>query len=66
MPAVYVIETIVGIGVLVLVHEFGHFLFAKLSNVKVERFSIGFGPEIAGVTRGDSAIACASSHSEAT
>jgi len=53
VPAVYVIETIVGIGVLVLVHEFGHFLFAKLSNVKVERFSIGFGPEIAGVTRGD-------------
>ena len=45
--------TVVGIGFLILAHEFGHFIVAKLSNVKVERFSIGFGPEIAGVTRGE-------------
>lgn len=31
---------------LVIVHELGHFLFAKLFNVKAEAFSIGFGPRI--------------------
>jgi len=45
--------TVIGIGFLILAHEFGHFIVAKLSNVKVERFSIGFGPEIAGFTRGE-------------
>jgi regulator of sigma E protease len=34
------------IGILVLVHEFGHFIFAKAFGVKVEVFSIGFGPPI--------------------
>jgi regulator of sigma E protease len=37
---------LVFIGVIVLVHEFGHFFFAKLFGVKVEVFSIGFGPPI--------------------
>jgi regulator of sigma E protease len=32
------------LGVLIFVHELGHFLFAKLMDVKVEKFSIGFGP----------------------
>ncbi len=31
---------------LVIVHEFGHFLFAKIFNVKAEVFSIGFGPSL--------------------
>ena len=35
------------LGVLILVHEFGHFLVARLSGVGVERFSIGFGPVLA-------------------
>lgn len=34
---------ILAIGVLITVHEFGHFLFAKLFGVGVERFSVGFG-----------------------
>ena len=34
------------LGVLITIHEFGHFLFAKLFGVKVEVFSIGFGPPI--------------------
>lgn len=33
-------------GVLVTVHEFGHFITAKLTGMKVEEFSIGFGPKI--------------------
>jgi len=36
------------LGVLVLFHEFGHFLMARLFNVGVEKFSIGFGPKIIG------------------
>ena len=35
-------------GVLILVHEFGHFLVARWSGVRVLRFSIGFGPRVFG------------------
>jgi len=41
------------LGVLVLLHELGHFLVAKWCGVRVEVFSIGFGPRIWGVKRGD-------------
>jgi regulator of sigma E protease len=41
------------IGVLIFVHEFGHFIFAKAFGVKVLRFSIGMGPKIFGFTRGE-------------
>jgi regulator of sigma E protease len=44
---------VVLLGVLVLVHELGHFVFAKLFDVKVIRFSIGFGPRILGFTWGE-------------
>src|SRR5260370_7416348 len=45
--------TLVLLGVLVFVHELGHFLVAKAVNVKVVRFSIGFGPRIFGFTKGE-------------
>lgn len=32
------------LGILIVVHEFGHFIVAKKSGVKVEKFSLGFGP----------------------
>ncbi len=38
------ISFVVVLGILILVHEFGHFIVARLSGVGVERFSIGFGP----------------------
>src|SRR3954454_3808220 len=41
------------LGVLILVHELGHFVFAKLFDVKVLRFSLGFGPRLFGFTRGE-------------
>ncbi|MGQ0505526.1 MAG: RIP metalloprotease RseP [Myxococcaceae bacterium] len=41
------------LGVLVTVHELGHFLLAKALGVKVLRFSIGFGPRIFGFTKGE-------------
>lgn len=34
------------LGILVIVHEFGHFIIAKRIGVKVEKFSLGFGPQI--------------------
>lgn len=42
-----------GIGFLIFIHEFGHFLVAKLCGVRVEKFSLGFGPPITGFRRGD-------------
>lgn len=43
---------IVLVGVLIFVHESGHFLWAKLFGVRVLTFSLGFGPRVAGFTRG--------------
>lgn len=39
-----VVSFVVVIGVLILIHELGHFLVARWAGVGVERFSIGFGP----------------------
>jgi len=44
---------IIALGVTILVHELGHFLTAKALHMRVEAFSIGFGPEIAKWKRGD-------------
>jgi regulator of sigma E protease len=44
---------IVLIGVMVVVHEFGHFAVAKLCGVRVESFSVGFGPRLFGIKHGD-------------
>ena len=41
-----IIPTVIVLGVLIVIHEFGHFLACRLAKVKVEKFSIGFGPEI--------------------
>src|SRR5512138_2401967 len=41
------------LGGLIFVHELGHFLVAKALGVKVVRFSIGFGPRLFGVRRGE-------------
>jgi len=41
------------IGILVFVHEFGHFIMAKRAGVRVEKFSLGMGPKIFGYKKGD-------------
>jgi len=41
-----IIAFLIMLGVLITIHEFGHFLFAKMFGVRVEVFSIGFGPPI--------------------
>jgi regulator of sigma E protease len=50
---VSVVAFIVLVGVMVVVHEFGHFAVAKLCGVRVESFSVGFGPKLVGVTFGE-------------
>ncbi len=41
-----ILAAVVGLGVLIVFHEFGHFLLAKLSGVGVLTFSVGFGPKL--------------------
>ncbi len=40
------------IGILVFVHEFGHFIMAKRAGVRVEKFSLGMGPKLFGYQEG--------------
>lgn len=47
------LSAIVLLGILIFVHELGHFLFAKLMKVKVLKFSLGFGPKILGKKYGE-------------
>ncbi len=42
----YILAGILLFGVIVLVHEFGHFLFAKANGIGVVEFSIGMGPRV--------------------
>jgi len=41
-----VIISVIIIGILIVVHEFGHFFCARKMGVRVEKFSLGFGPEL--------------------
>lgn len=50
---IYVGSVVFVLGVLVFVHEFGHFAVAKLCGVRVETFSLGFGKRLWGFRRGD-------------
>jgi len=47
-----ILATVIVLGILIFVHELGHFLVAKRMGVTVLRFSLGFGPKIVGITRG--------------
>lgn len=44
-----IIWVILAFSILVIIHEFGHFILAKLNGVKVEEFAIGMGPKLFGV-----------------
>jgi regulator of sigma E protease len=47
------ISVSVVLGIMIFVHEWGHFIAAKLCGVRVDVFSFGFGPRLFGVKRGD-------------
>src|SRR4051812_25425655 len=44
---------ILALGILIIVHEGGHFLIARASGMRVDRFSIGFGPQLFSFKRGE-------------
>ena len=48
-----IVSMLIVLGIMVLVHEFGHFVVAKMCGVRVEVFSIGFGKRLFGFRRGD-------------
>ena len=46
LTAFYVALAILALGVLIIVHEWGHYIVAKWCNMRVDRFAIGFGPAL--------------------
>lgn len=46
MIFLYIVVSIIVLSILVMIHEFGHFIVAKLSGTKVNEFSIGLGPRL--------------------
>ena len=52
-----VIAAVIGLGVLIVFHEFGHFLFAKIFKVGVLTFSVGFGPKLLVKKKGETEYA---------
>ncbi len=55
MTLPYLLQSTVAVvftlGLVILLHEWGHFIVCRLLGVRVERFAFGFGPELFGVTR---------------
>ena len=52
------VAPIVVFGLVIFVHELGHFIAAKLVGVYAPRFSIGFGPALFRLRRGEKLKAC--------
>jgi regulator of sigma E protease len=48
-----ILATVLGLGALIAAHEFGHLLLARAMGMRVEVYSIGFGPRLWGFKRGD-------------
>src|SRR5210317_1124813 len=46
-----IIAFIIVLGILIFIHELGHFMVAKWVGVRVEKFSLGFGPKVLGFKR---------------
>lgn len=52
-PIYTILAFVFVLGVMIFVHEFGHFAVAKLQGIRVLTFSLGFGPRLWGFRRGD-------------
>ena len=48
-----IIATIILFGIIVFIHELGHFLFAKKAGVRIHEFAIGMGPKIYSTQKGE-------------
>lgn len=46
MTVLYILAAVAALGILIMVHEFGHFAAARLTGIPVKEFSIGFGTKI--------------------
>ena len=46
MNILYILAAIVMLGIMVTIHEAGHFFAARLTGIPVKEFAIGFGPQI--------------------
>ena len=53
MRSMVILVVLAAFGLLVIVHELGHFAVARLSRMRVERFSVGFGPVLLRSQRGE-------------
>ena len=53
MTAFYIIIAILIFGILIIIHEFGHFTAAKLCGVKVNEFAVGMGPALVKKQKGE-------------
>ncbi len=53
MTALYIVIAVLVFGVIIIIHEAGHFTAAKLCGVKVNEFSLGMGPRLFGFGRGE-------------
>src|SRR6266480_4513957 len=49
----WLLPFVIVLGAAVILHEFGHFIVAKLFKIRVETFSVGFGPRLFGKKFGD-------------
>ncbi len=52
MNVFWILVGVLVLGLMVLVHEWGHFVVARLFGIRVQTFSIGFGPRLLGWKRG--------------
>jgi regulator of sigma E protease len=48
-----IVVALIVLGIIIVIHELGHFLVAKFFKIKVETFSVGFGPRLLGFRRGE-------------
>jgi regulator of sigma E protease len=48
-----IVVALLVLGVIIVIHELGHFLVAKFFKIKVEVFSVGFGPRLIGFRKGE-------------
>ena len=48
-----IVVALIVLGIIIVIHELGHFLVAKFFKIKVETFSVGFGPRLVGFRRGE-------------
>ncbi|NLD28241.1 MAG: RIP metalloprotease RseP [Myxococcales bacterium] len=48
-----IIYFVITLGILIFIHELGHFIMAKRAGIKVEAFSLGFGPRLLGIKIGE-------------